>query len=357
MKSQKNKLRKLFYNYKPTKKLLKLRKRLYDWKRLAFPILKAKWLHPKTAFLILTPEHNNIGDQAIAYAEKAILKSSNINHFEIPIGYIGELNKNNFLSVFNNRTIYINGGGNLGTIWFDIELLLRQIIINNNKAKIVCLPNSIYYEDNKWGKEELENSKKIYNFHKNLTICAREIYSYNNMKNIYMDIKLLPDVVLTLNFSQEQPDRKGCVLCLRNDIEKTLSNIQIETIKKTATDLFGENISNTDMYFNKPIKEAERFKVINDKINYFKNAELVITDRLHGMIFCAISGTPCIVLNSKSPKVKGCYQWIKHLEYIKFADDIKDIKSLYREIPKKIFYYNDNKKFLDIFKKFFNESN
>ena len=75
----------------------------------------------------------------------------------------------------------------------------------------------------------------------------------------------------------------------------------------------------------------------------FAHAELVITDRLHGMIFCAITGTPCIVINSKSPKVAGCYEWIKNLDYIRFAENAASIKDEYNKIPKGENIYDHSK--------------
>ena len=61
----------------------------------------------------------------------------------------------------------------------------------------------------------------------------------------------------------------------------------------------------------------------------FARSEIVITDRLHGMIFAAITGTKCIVLNSKSPKIKGCFEWIKDLKYIYFLNEISNFSVAY----------------------------
>ena len=74
----------------------------------------------------------------------------------------------------------------------------------------------------------------------------------------------------------------------------------------------------------------------------FRECELVITDRIHGMIFAAITGTPCIALSNYNYKVKGTYEWIKNLGYIKFTDDINEIPTLIQELKniKKIKYDN-----------------
>ena len=87
---------------------------------------------------------------------------------------------------------------------------------------------------------------------------------------------------------------------------------------------------------------SERENALNAKFAQFSGAELVITDRLHGMIFCAITGTPCIVFDSKSPKVRGCYEWIKHLDYIRFADKPEDIAEVYRAIPAGPHHYDNS---------------
>ena len=69
----------------------------------------------------------------------------------------------------------------------------------------------------------------------------------------------------------------------------------------------------------------------------------MITDRLHSMIFCAITGTPCVVINSKSPKVRGCYEWIKELDYIQFCDDINNFSEAMKVVSKGSHRYDNSK--------------
>jgi len=68
----------------------------------------------------------------------------------------------------------------------------------------------------------------------------------------------------------------------------------------------------------------------------------VLTDRLHGMVFAAITATPCIVIKSKSHKLQGCYKWIEHLEYVKFINEIPDIDVFCDNVVGKSYQY-DNK--------------
>ncbi len=63
-------------------------------------------------------------------------------------------------------------------------------------------------------------------------------------------------------------------------------------------------------------------------LDRFAGSELVITDRLHGMVFAAVTETPCIVLNSRSHKIKGCYEWLKDTGYIMIADNVDETAGL-----------------------------
>lgn len=336
-----NTLRRFLYKHKLTSWLMNIRKKYYDWKVVAYPVIKQKRENPKAIFYVLTPEHSNIGDHAITIATEKLLNKNGIPYIEISDRKLFELNSYGFLNVFNGRTILVNGGGNLGTLWFRIEDVFRNIIKSNKKSNIICLPNTIYYEDSDYGVSEFENSIKIYNDHKNLLLYAREKVSYDIMLHAYKNVYLVPDMVLSLDYSKEKFERQGCLLCLRSDLEKTMSDDTLEKLKKIVFNIFG-TYAFTDMCTSYKISAKDRYEEVIKKVNEFKRAELVITDRLHGMIFCAITGTPCIVLNSKSHKVKGCYEWIKNLGYIKFADDIDEILKLYDAIPKTELNYDNS---------------
>lgn len=325
----------------------KYRLRLYVSKKhrkfkMLFHYYKQRVLNPDAVFLVFTPAHDNLGDHAIAVAAQKVLSELNLNYIEITEKDLDALYQMASMKVMNGRPIFINGGGNLGTLWFYFEEIHRKIITDNPKSDVFILPNTIYYENSDWGKQEFEESIRIYNKHKNLYLYAREAESYAIMKNAYTNVKLVPDLVLMLNKCEPHLERNGCLLCLRSDIEKTRSDAEDEILYSQVKSLFNDNIKFTDMGVGHPVGIDQREQELEKKFNEFKSAELVITDRLHGMIFCAITGTPCIVVNSRSHKVKGCYDWIKSLEYIRFADNVSEIVSIYNQIPKKSFDYDNS---------------
>ena len=120
--------------------------------------------------------------------------------------------------------------------------------------------------------------------------------------------------------------------------------------EKTAAFLCDQNLRVTKNG-GAPVKEGKTlYELFPALFDEFRHARLVITDRLHGMIFAVITGTPCIVIDSKSPKVRGCYEWIKQLDYIKFIDSAEDIEKTFRQIPNKNFVYDNS-----LFQKYYDE--
>ena len=58
----------------------------------------------------------------------------------------------------------------------------------------------------------------------------------------------------------------------------------------------------------------------------------MITDRLHGMVFSAITGTPCIAMDNVSHKVYGAYQWLSYLPYLRFCRSIDEVRGTAEEL-------------------------
>lgn len=298
--------------------------------------------NPKTVFLVMTPEHGNLGDHAIAYAETTMLKNLGIDYLEVTGHQLDEWKYQGVLDLMNGYPILFQGGGYLGTLWFRAEECLREILKKNPKSLIIFLPNTIFYEDSDWGREEFEKSIQCYNRHKQLYLYSRERTSYEVMRKVYHNVKLIPDMVLSLSQCGRKQTRHGCLLCLRGDCEKTRTEEQEQVLRQQAAKLFGNAVSDTDMVVDGSVTVKQRETALQAKFDEFSAAELVITDRLHGMIFCAITGTPCIVVDSKSPKVRGCYEWIKGLDYIRFVDDVAQISEEFHKIPHKEHRYDNS---------------
>lgn len=242
------------------------------------------------------------------------------------------------------------GGGNMGVEWFGEEVERRRIIEMFPNNKMLIFPQTIYYGDSEKGKDEFEKSKNIYNAHKDLTIVAREKVSYETMKKAYNKCKVIltPDIVLSIDGLKNNYEREYITFCFRKDPEKVLRDkdkeVLIEECKK-----FTDKLVFTDMMSNKDVTKKNRIDIIMDKFKDFQKSKLVITDRLHGMVFCAISGTPCIAFGNYNQKVKGTYEWIKDLNYINYVENIKEAKQLINKMINLEDGIYDNSNFINLY--------
>ncbi|MGI6064156.1 glycosyltransferase [Blautia sp.] len=295
------------------------------------------YIPSRTVFILGAIEYENLGDQAIVMAQKDFIHSClpDYDIIEIREELFGHVRSELRSLIKRESILTIPGGGNMGDIWFDDEERRRDIIQDYPNNKIIVFPQTIDYSKIEKGEKSLEESIKLYNTHKNLVICAREQISFERMIKYYPKCKvvLTPDIVLSF-----QPKlcelRENVLVCLRNDKEKKTSPLLLDEIRDAA------NVANfqyryTDTMASTRVFQKDRDSIVRDKLSEFASAKLVITDRLHGMIFAAITGTPCMVLPNGNHKVKGVYDmWLSECTFIQYREEVKaaDIVQMYGSI-------------------------
>ncbi len=80
------------------------------------------------------------------------------------------------------------------------------------------------------------------------------------------------------------------------------------------------------------IRKDQRNFVIHEQLKNFSKHKLIITDRLHGLIFSLITNTPCIVMSSYNYKLNEYVDMLKGNKFISFID--KDLNKLDSEIKR-----------------------
>lgn len=278
--------------------------------------------------LLATPTHGNLGDQAIVYSEYIIL------HKYFPQKKLIEISDTYYLRfpdlieqyVLKEDIIIISGGGNMGTLWPQEDDKIQDIICRFSKNRIIVFPQTCYYEPMVDCKERLLNNQKIYAKALDLTIMLRDKLSYIFMEENFPEITivLVPDIVMALNLPQKGNRREGVLLCLRDDCERVISKEEKKYLKEEIEQIDTKYIE-TSTVVTCHIDTKNRKKELQKKWDEFSKSSLVITDRLHAMIFSVITKTPCIALDNKSKKVAGAYEWIKELEYIQYAENITQV--------------------------------
>lgn len=303
-----------------------------DFARYVYPVVGK---HPGKGdvFLALTPTTKNMGDHAIAKAEMDLLTECGIPFREVNFETARILEKYSDYGVFGHSTVLLTGGGYLGSLWPHIYGVAARIVQSNPNAKIIFLPNTVYYDSSPESNKLFRQSLDIFNRPNVKRVYLREKTSFDMVSGKYATAKLVPDMVMGISESRPGTARKGCLICLRKDKERTLGEAETAAVYADAAKLFGEDVMTTDMRNDTDVPPDIRPEKLEAKFDQFRHAQLVITDRLHGMIFSAITGTPCIILNSRSHKLAGCYEWLRHLDYIRFCERPEDICRIYGQMP------------------------
>jgi pyruvyl transferase EpsI len=284
----------------------------------------------KKAYIFLAADYGNLGDVAITYAQTQFLKDSLQDYevIDVPISKTIEGISMIKKIIKNSDIVTTVGGGNFGDLYDQIEFYRQLVVESFPNNKIVSFPQTMDFSNSEKGKKALSQAKKSYSKHKNMTFIAREQLSFNLMKEAFLtnEIVLTPDIVMSLNKIEPEFERKGVVMCLRDDDEKLLQPDEKAKLLELVDANF-KHVSIYDTHINKSKLSIEERNNELDKIwTAFKKAELVITDRLHGMIFCYITKTPCLVFQNNNHKVKGSYQWIKDKSNIKLIDTFSEIE-------------------------------
>lgn len=289
----------------------------------------------KKIIVALAADYGNLGDVAITYAQKKYLKNIFPSHEIIDFPISQTLNNLKSLKKIINQEdiITIVGGGNTSDMYEGIEGLRQLIISQFPQNKIIGFPQTIDFSETEKGKKSLIRAMKIYNKHKSLTLAARERKTYEKYIKFFSKNKVVftPDIVLSLNEENPKYDREGIILCLRSDGEKKINKSEEKILIESLKDKYKIKYNDTHIEKNKMTVNEREIELEKIWIS-FKKSKLVITDRLHGMIFCAITKTPCIALDNSNKKISGVYNaWLKDIEYIKMIEEY-DIKKLQKNI-------------------------
>ena len=303
-----------------------------------------------------TPVYGNIGDIAITSAEIKLLRDNNIAFLEVPITVAKWYRKRLAEKMPQSVKILNQGGGNMGIQWFNAEIYRREDLCYFFEHDIIVFPQTLYYGNSKRGIEELENSIKSYSKNKErLHLFAREKISYEQMKKLYPlnDVQLVPDIVLYLNKMERTNKRKGIIFVVRSDKEKNISNEQMGEFIKLAKKIDAD-ITITDTVINRMILKNNRKKILEKKLEQFGKAKLVVTDRLHGMIFSIITGTPCVVVSNSNHKIRGVYEWVKDLKNVQFVEDFENMQSSMEKLYNTEAILDNNCNFISYYQKILN---
>ena len=288
-------------------------------------------------FIAISADYGNLGDVAISYAQFQFL-SKNFPDFEIidvPISRTYSNIRKIKKIISENDIITIVGGGNFTNKYQSIEDLRLKWIQTFPNNKIICFPQTMDFSNCTLGKDSLLKSKNIIENHKNIVLFAREKITYDLMKmELNAKVEICPDIVLSLDKTNEEEQRLGVLSCIRNDDESIFSMEERSKLLSDLSDEFDGNITFSDTHIGRNnLSWSERTNELNNIWSSFRRSKVVITDRLHGMIFSVITNTPCVVIMNNNHKIEQTYKnWLSDLNHVVLVKDKEDVVNAVTDI-------------------------
>lgn len=271
----------------------------------------------KAAVLVGTPCHHNLGDHLIASNEKKFLveECHYTQVIEIPTRIFLHNREKIQESMRTDLPIFITGGGWMGDVWPEDQEIIEMIVSTFQKNDIIILPQTIYYSDLAKAKEAITKTNETFSKASSLTIFCRDQRSYDTAINNYSSVSrvfLCPDIGLYKPPVNHKKKSKIIRCCFRKDREVNIKNEVSQLIKDIASE-YGYVIKEDSTLSKNAVCVWQRDIIIDSLINRFSDSAIIITDRLHGMIFSAIANTKCIAFDNKTHKVSGVFNlWLRN---------------------------------------------
>lgn len=282
--------------------------------------------------------------------------------------------------------ILLQGGGNMGDLWPIFQNFRERIVSQYKDRKIIILPQTIHFKD-------INNFKKaaeVFNAHPNLTIFARDSYSYKQAKEHFYNCRILqaPDMAFymigmpDLDF-KIKPQNKILYHC-RSDHEPFPPNamnipnlvqsdwvsyrwVHRESIKDSSewywkipgtVRLYREfwqqgishplewlsryqweksnpNLTKLDNIYNAEF-HRQSWRYMHFGIHQLKRHRVIVTNRTHGHISCIILGIPHVFSPGSYHKNESFYKtWTNQLPFCRWVTETSQVKPAVEELLEK----------------------
>lgn len=283
------------------------------------------------------PYYTNIGDTLIWEGELEFLK-------KVPFKCKGVCGWNEYPTenVAQDNIVLIQGGGYFGDVWREGWQYVLDGIRAYKNNKIIILPMSIYYYDDKLREED---SRYLAEFN-NLIICARDNNSYSFAKRYFRnEVLLVPDLAFCIKESYLArwclPPSDKVLLLKRCDKELVSNSIEIPETNAEVHDWPTiESKTESEVRFEKIIKKLKKaqrklprmkfvFQRMEDELYYrFHRKQMtssgvsfvssyskIYTTRLHVLILSVLLGKEVYIIDNSYGKLSGCFDtWLRDVD-------------------------------------------
>ncbi len=319
----------------------------------------------KSLALVDFPDSANCGDHAIWLGEKRLL-----SELGIPVAYecsAQTYDRDAMAAKIGNGTIMLHGGGNFGDRYPLYHEFRLRVLNDFPQNKVIMFPQQVTFLDN----EYLQGTANAVSRHPDVTLFARGLIAKHVLSRYFGDIahiEMAPDMALMLG-----PQKRLCdplydiVWIARTDQERVGDQTEVaarlasQSAAKLLLPSFPDGVEINIVVKERPptvcltdwyslVFENEDARIAYQRLSFDQRAlasltrglfvlslgRVVITDRLHGHIFCLLLGIPHVFLNNDSGKNWDFYEtWTRDSPLCRLARNPQEAWSLARNaVPK-----------------------
>ncbi len=285
------------------------------------------------------PHYTNVGDILIWEGERQLLHKS--RHKCIGVA---SMHTCSFPTLSADTVILLQGGGNFGDLWREIQLFRMEVVKRYPLNKIVIFPQSVHYDDY----ELMRQDAATMSLHNKLTICARDSLSYELLReNFKNDILLLPDMAFCMDIDNLQKDilSSGKLLLLKRvDKESVPLPPEMENMPSLDVEdwpsihhptlllrlLCGTISLHCHLIFyrlstgwirsviNRLANDYLRPILLRQGVEFMGQYDKIYTTRLHVMILAVLMNKRVWFIDNSYGKLSSYYEtWLKDIDQVK----------------------------------------
>lgn len=284
------------------------------------------------------PLYLNMGDHLIAHGTFEFIRQNHIN-----VRHAMELDYYPSDWLDSTNVVVFGGGGNFGDLYPQIHVPRKKLIARLKNKRLIVLPQSIFYKNNKKFQEDIDFFRELNDFH----LFTRDRKSYLLAKELTNNAYLVPDMAFFLKSKLENSYIKQSNLNseplyfyrkdnekreLRKDAHLTNSIDWSDIVNPYKANFYHFVRQNRLLlkssfgrfFISKNFMgwQKRSWNILEKAINILNAHPTIYTDRLHVMILSNMLRKKTFVLdNNLYGKLRNYYiSWPESLPYVEFLD-------------------------------------
>ncbi|WP_166880216.1 polysaccharide pyruvyl transferase family protein [Salinibacterium sp. ZJ450] len=298
------------------------------------------WISDVDVALVDFPSHRNAGDSLIYMGQMAHFQALNVR-----VKYLADSGRYRARDLKRRLPfgpILIQGGGNMGDRWVEMQEFREKVIAENRDRPIIQLPQSLDFSS----PAKADQARKVYESHPDLTLLFREDRSLKRARELFPNTQsyFCPDLALGAGpIAETAPPEVDVLFLIRDDSEsaghliprvragttsattdwRLTSASSLSWLAQRAPGIVARRVpSLLDPAYPLLVHNYRRMADINmrNAIRVLSMGRVIVTDRLHATVLAALLGRPVIALDNSTGKVSAVHSnLLKDISNVRIA--------------------------------------